>query len=131
MSWYSLIWWLLFSAANGLQDAVFYHMADYSRQPVKFTHGWSVVMRLFAACAILDSTKPGKWAMELIVLGMTFSLFHNGFYYQARRAFGVKEYNFFSDSDTSKALFDFTFAERALLFVTGILLYWFCFIYKN
>lgn len=79
-----------------------------------------VIVGLALSISLFDFTANA--ILFLICLGLIFSLCHNGAYYLRRNELNPNVYKngFFAYSLTSKARMEFTFVQRLVLFIIGI-----------
>lgn len=61
---------------------------------------------------------------HLISMVLMWPYFHNGFYYEGRRALDVPDYHFFAQSRTTTANLSFDFRLRAFMCLCGLLPYY-------
>lgn len=122
-----LIFWNLFAAACGAQDAgIFAHGVAHQikeRQPYNI-HAFlniprGVVWTFFVF--ILSDLPPIQHGIASISLLLQFSMFHNGTYYQTRHYLdGVPGYHFFTSKNQTTARISFGAVGRVLLWVLGL-----------
>lgn len=111
-------------------------MAEGTRDAATFAHNntnhpYNVHLamnppRALVFCFILGLAWVDYTYTELLSIALSMFLiwpyFHNGSYYEGRRLIdGVKDYNFFSQSQTTTAVLSFKFKYRAFMCLCGII----------
>lgn len=145
----TLWWWVGISILGGVYDAVAFSIRDFDKTFVIHPHKIAYPLRVIIAMALIRFTYL-DWGMILadiasfpysqfiiktLALGLIFSLWHNGAYYEGRRVIDApKNYWFFGYSSTSKTkvfhifkrrirLLEFGPIVRMVLFAIGLVLY--------
>lgn len=110
---------LLYASVDGTRDAFYYHLSGFLYKKMPNIHWLYVIQRGLFAIILFFLTN----FFVLIFFILSFSLFHNGFYYYTRNKLNDKVYpkRFIDTSTTSKAIIEFSFKERLLLFIFGII----------
>ena|SRR3972149_7484012 len=130
--------WTLFALFNGLYDAVFYSIMDYTKKWKVHPHIFAGLMRITVGILVVIPNLPDimLFLKDLAGLGLMFSLWHNGFYYVGRRYWfdNIKDYHFLGDSDTTTSWkiklfgkefmpFEYGGIMRIVMFIAGFLIY--------
>ena len=119
--------WLLFAASCGLVEGFLFH----GRKPIQTKpdeHVIFTIQRVVVGMICVLATYP-EWVRAVIFILysiMTFSLFHDGAYYEARKYLSegtLYPRGWMDDSNQTDAKFSTSFVNRLWLFITGAALY--------
>lgn len=130
--------WQIFAACMGYMEGIFFHLADYFRlrefnKAHKDIHIHLTIVRFMMFVCMFSGLGMRNMLFFTPIAAMTFPLFHDGVYYAIRNKLYSKVYpkRFFdSPSPTSTAKTSLTFKERAILFLSGLVI-WSIFITYN
>lgn len=119
----SVILFSVFAILEGVRDGYFWHYAfrDIGIDRNKMVHRWFWLTRFIVACCI--STDP----YFLAFAALSFSFFHNGFYFITRNHISIPtiyDKGFMDDSTTDQSFwgFLFTWPFRVSFFALGCML---------
>ena len=116
------ILWIAYSLLEGFREAHYYdtHPNHKNIHWVYFIQRGVVLAGAFGSLTI-PYIESGLVCFSLVLI---FSFFHNGAYYQTRHYLNKSVYpkGFFSNSDTSQAVFEFSFWWRTSMAIFGFLL---------
>jgi hypothetical protein len=120
-----LLWIILnlYACVSGVKDAVLY----CKRSTESFS--WNEHIIFFIERAIICSIPVISISISLEELIyslsafiLSFSFFHNGFYYESRRRIDVNYYRWNSNSNSSTAKFEINFVLRSFLLILAVLI---------
>ena len=113
----ALILWFVYASIEGYRDGDYWRIVSLTG--FKRNHNLMFIQRLSIGLAL--ALMQREMILMLLVYGLTFSLWHNGFYYISRK--DVYKKGFFDASKTSTAKMEFNFTTRLILFLIGILIF--------
>jgi hypothetical protein len=123
--------WIVYSSLFGYCDAYYWYSANvakYCSKNFQFKdlhpyYFWKRSIVGFIFGILMSNETYLKVLPITLCLGMTFPLFHNGFYYLTRNKITPDVYKkgFFDMSSTSIANVNFTFQIRFILFLVGLI----------
>lgn len=125
----TLILFVLLSSLEGLEQAFYYHSSVITGDSDKYNlHPIFFVQRGIVAIFIALST---SWLM-IPILMLVFSYFHNSSYYCKRNDLDSSLYpkRWKDESTTSMAILNFSYKNRLIQFIIGIVVFLGLLIYK-
>lgn len=129
-----------------MYDAELYEVRDFQKRFLKHPHFYATLLRIVVGFGFVmiyreaphDLDTFWLFGKDLVGYGLTFSLWHNGMYFDRRRRIKTHEegYRFFSSSSSSDGWkftfrgkeyqpFEFTGRLRVILYVLGVYLIYF------
>jgi len=143
---FTFVLWQAFACVHGIYDGELYEVRDFKKRFLKHPHFFATIMRIMVGFGfvLIYREFPHTWetfwlfGKDLIGYGLTFSLWHNGCYFDRRRQIKTTEegYSFFSTSTSSTSWkfklggkefqpFEFTGTARVILYLIGVYLIYF------
>lgn len=121
--------WLAYANLEGIREAYYYKMSSHSNFRAPNLHPSFFMQRFFVAtvCCV-----PLNNILLLIPMALCFSYIHNGSYYCERNDLDYFLYQkrWRDNSTTSTAIFEFSYKNRLIQFIVGILAFVSLLIYK-
>lgn len=122
----TLILWCVYALFDGFVQAHYYDLYPTDKGH-KNIHWAYMICRLFLLTAIYFAVdeRVSVWSNIIFCFSLIFifSFFHNGMYYTTRHKLNPKIYEekFFSNSETSQAVFEFDVKFRIMMCALGLL----------
>lgn len=124
-----IIAWVIFSIFEGRREAWYFHEKYNSKSVTKNIHYYFSIQRicvyfgfLFGFIREFEINFITNIITITVILGCQFVFWHDGFYYLERNNLNSLLYpKRFRDFKNSNAIFDFTWNQRKVLFITSIL----------
>lgn len=120
--------YILWAGVSGIVEGILYS-GKASKAFVWNEHIVLTIQRVLVVSLALIAFKIGyirlynnfsDLLLIISILILTFSLFHNGLYYETRKRIDIPTYNFFSSSKSSSAIFELNIWIRSILFIIGL-----------
>jgi hypothetical protein len=121
--WYFWSLLMLYAAISGVKDGILY--SHQTNSPLGFNeHKIWVMERIVVSMIFIGMAFFDLSIFQIIQVCLSnllcFSFVHNGYYYDTRSRIDVKEYHWFSQSESTTAKKSFNGLERSVLFLAGI-----------
>jgi hypothetical protein len=115
----------LLAIANGIYDGGVFGLLTYRDPKTKINiHMFFVPLRfIMYGCLLFFSYSSVLFlVLSAIVMGLAFSFFHNGIYYETRKYLGEKDYSFFYESKDSTAKIELRPIVRTIMLIIAIII---------
>ena len=127
------LFFCLYACISGVKDAILYakngaETFTWNEHILFNAERFSVLFLVGFATLFVDLNTLGT-ELLMIACTLSFSFFHNGFYYETARQINRPDYRFWSNSKTSTAKFEITWFLRTNMFIASILIIIFSIIY--
>lgn len=115
----------IYASLEGVREAYYYHVVGSFKKNI---HWLYLFQRTLFSILLFSQTN----FFILAFFALSFSFFHNGFYYLTRNKLDatVYEMKFMDASTTSTAIMEFNFMERTVMLAFGLMFLVLNFIYR-
>lgn len=113
----------IYACISGFKDSVIYSLKGAEAFPWDehkvYMSERIAVVSLMVCATFIDV--HSLWVL-IVCIALSFSFWHNGFYYEGRDWMGKEDYHFYSNSTTSTAKLEFKWWTRVVMKVASIII---------